>query len=116
MSARTGLASLVALSAALHGLAGAGAWAGWTLFNASTSETEAASLRIALGTRGAAAGAQRRNLSRCRTPHRRLPSRPSPRPVHVRSLRNAPLQSRSRYPARNRQSSLPPRRPPRHKP
>lgn len=58
MSARTGLASLVALSAALHGLAGAGAWAGWTLFNASTSETEAASLRIALGTRGAAAGAQ----------------------------------------------------------
>lgn len=81
MSARTGLASLVALSAALHGLAGAGAWAGWTLFNASTAETEAASLRIALGTRGAAAGAQPAERAEPAPEPVAMPDATSPPPV-----------------------------------
>lgn len=92
MSARTGLASLVALSAALHGLAGAGAWAGWTLFDASRAETEAASLRIALGTRGAAAGAQPAEQT---TEPVAMPDATSPPPVPsepARRVRPEPAQ------------------------
>ena len=96
MSARTGLASLVALSAALHGLVGAGAWAGWTLFDTSNTETEAASLRIALGTRGAAAGAQPAEQAEQTPEPVATPDASTPAPVPPEPARRARPQAAQR--------------------